>query len=270
MPQAIPLWSSNVPYANGTAEHDIPTLTPFIASNPTGAAIVICPGGGYQHLAPHEADPIAEWLNTHGISGFVLRYRLAPHYRHPVMLTDVTRAMRIVRSRASEFSVDPGRIGVLGFSAGGHLAASVSTHYDAGDPSAADPIDRVSSRPDLSILLYAVISMLEGMTHGGSRKNLLGENPSRELSELMSNELQVNANTPPAFLFHTVDDGGVPVENSIAYASALRRAGVPFEMHLFEKGRHGVGLAKDDPVLRAWPHLCAAWLAARGWGRTPS
>jgi acetyl esterase/lipase len=233
----------------------------FPASHPTGATIVVCPGGGYTHLAPHEGAPVAIWLNTLGIHAWVLRYRLGPAHRHPAMLDDVTRALRVARSRAP----DSNRVGVLGFSAGGHLAASACTLFTEGDPDASDPIDRLSSRPDLGILLYPVITLTSPFAHAGSRKNLLGENPPSELVEQLSLDRRVTPRTPPAFLFHTADDPGVPVENSLLYASALRACGVPFELHCFEHGRHGVGLATDDPILGAWPGLCAHWLKARGF-----
>ena len=229
--------------------------------------MIVLPGGGYGGLADHENQPIARWLNTLGITAVVLRYRLGPRYHHPIPLADAARAIRTVRSRAEKWGIHPQRIGILGFSAGGHLAATASTHFDDGDAQAADPVDRFSSRPDVSVLLYPVITMSEPFTHVGSRTNLLGEKPSAELIELLSNEKQVTGRTPPAFLFHTVGDGSVPVENSVMYATALRRAGVPFEMHLYEKGQHGVGLAEGDPILRTWTERCAAWLATKGIGR---
>jgi acetyl esterase/lipase len=245
-----------------TTAADAPTLELFRPEKPNGAAVIVLPGGGYGGLAPHEGAPVAQWLNTLGITAFVLRYRVAPH-RHPTPFNDVTRGMRIVRSEAKSLGIDPNKIGILGFSAGGHLASTISTHFDAGNPESPDPVERASNRPDLSILLYPVITFSDTTTHSGSRSNLLGPNPPAELVELLSNEKQVTAQTPPAFLFHTVDDGAVPVENSILYAQGLRRHGIPFEMHLYETGRHGVGLAQDNPVLRSWPALCAVWLVGR-------
>jgi acetyl esterase/lipase len=227
--------------------------------------VVICPGGGYQALAfEKEGTRIAEWLNQLGVAGFVLKYRLGPRYHNPVMLQDAQRAIRIVRSRAAEFGLAADRIGIWGFSAGGHLASTAATHFDAGNPSAGDPIERASSRPDFAILSYAVITMDMSYTHRGSRNNLLGANPDPKLVESLSNELQVTAQTPPTFLFHTTADTTVPVENSINFYLALRKAKVPAEMHIYERGAHGVGLAPQDPVLSTWPDRLAAWLSARG------
>ena len=207
---------------------------------------------------------MAEWLNGFGVSAFVLQYRLGPRYRHPAPLQDARRALRLVRAGAAEWGLDPARIGILGFSAGGHLASTAATQFEAGRADAADPAERVSSRPDFAILLYPVISMRDPMAHVGSRRNLLGDPPDPVLIDLLSTDGQVTAQTPPAFLFHTADDGGVPVENSILFFRALRAAGVPAEMHVFEHGRHGVGLAPNDPVLSQWPQLCERWMSARG------
>jgi acetyl esterase/lipase len=266
----LPLWPEGPPAAQGKEPADVPTITVYPAQiparGPKTAAIVVCPGGGYGGLAAHEAEPIAQWLNSLGVTGVVLRYRLGPKYHHPVELGDAQRAIRTVRFRAAEWNVDPQRVGILGFSAGGHLAATASTQFDAGDPNAKDPIDRMSSRPDVSVLVYPVITMTDPHTHAGSRRNLLGENPSQELVEQMSAEKRVTKQTPPTFLFHTADDQAVPVENALLYAMALRKNGVPFELHVYEHGRHGVGLAKDDPVLGTWPGRCADWLAAKGFG----
>ena len=257
----IVLWPDGAPGAVGQQPDDIPTLTPYLP--PMGkdncGAVVICPGGGYGFLAPHEGRPVAEWLNSNGIAGFVLKYRIAPRYKHPAPLQDANRALRTVRARAAEWGVRPDRIGILGFSAGGHLASTAGTHFDAGRADAADPIERASSRPDAMVLIYPVITMKE-KTHGGSRNNLLGKDPSAELINLLSNEEQVTSQTPPAFLIHTVEDTAVPYENSNLFIAALRKAGVPHEFHLYEKGPHGFGLADKDPVLSTWPKLCAAWL----------
>lgn len=262
----IVLWPDGAPGAVGKAPTDIPTLTPYLAlkEKATGAAVVVCPGGGYQHLADHEGGPVAEWLNSIGITAFVLKYRLGPTYHHPAMLQDAARGIRTVRARAKEWGVDPQRIGILGFSAGGHLAATAGTHFAPGQADAADPIERVSSRPDLMILIYPVITMREA-THGGSRKNLLGEQPSPEMIALLSNEEQVTKETPPTFLVHTMTDAAVPVENSMMFAAALRKAGVPFEFHLYERGPHGFGLAPKDPILSSWPGRCADWLRIHGF-----
>jgi acetyl esterase/lipase len=257
------LWDHDAPHAAGNQSGDIPTLTFFPpTAPPTGAAMVICPGGGYQVLAEHEGEPMAKWLASVGIACAVLQYRLAPRYKHPAMLLDAARAVRTVRAHSKDWDIDPTKIGIMGSSAGGHLTASLCVHYDAGDASAPDPIDRVSSRPDLGVLLYPVISM-DRMSHGGSRANLLGDSPEKQMIDHMSTEKQVNEKTPPAFLFHTMDDGVVPVENSMEYAAALRRAGVSFELHVFEHGPHGVGLAEGYPALATWPRLCANWLRRR-------
>ncbi len=264
--QPIVLWPAGAPGARGAADEDIPTLTPFVPSSGTGAAIIVCPGGGYGHLAPHEADPIAEWLNSVGVTAFVLKYRLAPRYAHPAPVQDAARALRTARARAAEWDLDPGRIGILGFSAGGHLASTAGTHYDAGAPDAPDAVERAASRPDLLVLVYPVISFGE-QGHAGSRANLIGDPPPPDLVELLSNEKQVTADTPPAFLIHTVEDAGVPCENSVLFAQALRKAGVPFELHLFERGPHGFGLGLSDAALSRWPDLCAAWLRGHAFAR---
>jgi len=267
---AVPLWASGAPGALGTAPKDIPTLTPYLPPGgaPASAAIVICPGGGYGGLANHEGDHYARWLNELGIAGFVLKYRLAPGgYHHPSMLQDAARAVRMVRAGAAEWRIDPKRVGIMGSSAGGHLASTLLTHFDAGKPDAADPIERQSSRPDLGILCYAVITMGE-FTHQGSKHNLLGADPSPELVRDLSNELQVTAQTPPCFVWHTFEDRAVPVENSLQFAAALRRAGVPVDLHIYEKGQHGIGLGSGDwnPAKRhPWTADCAYWLKVRGF-----
>ena len=264
-PTPIVLWPNGAPGALGHEADDIPTLTPFIAkSNPHGAAVVVCPGGGYAHLADHEGRPVAEWLNSIGITAFVLKYRLGPRYHHPAPMQDVARAIRLVRSRATEWKLNPNRIGVLGFSAGGHVASTAGTHYDAGQSASTDPIERVSSRPDLMVLIYPVISM-RTFAHGGSKRNLLGEHPPENLVALMSNEEQVTKDTPPSFLVHTANDAVVPVENSLQFVSALRKAGVAFELHVYEKGPHGFGLGGTDPILSTWPARCADWLHVQGF-----
>jgi acetyl esterase/lipase len=266
-PKVGPLWQGAAPGAMGNAPADTPSLTlyPAPADKATGAAVVVCPGGGYGGLAAdHEGKQPAEWLNDHGITAFVLKYRLNP-YRHPIPLQDAQRALRTVRARAKEWNVDPKRIGIWGFSAGGHLASTAGTHFDDGNPNADDPIDRVSCRPDFLILCYPVITLTgPPITHMGSRNNLLGKDPPLELIENLSNEKQVTAKTPPTFLFHTSEDKAVPPENSLLFYEALRKAGVPAELHIYEKGNHGVGLAPKDPVLSSWPDRLAAWLTARG------
>ncbi len=263
----LPLWQNEAPGAKGTADEDRPTIAVYKASgeNRVPTAAVVCPGGGYVHLAmDHEGIQIAEWLNNLGISAVVLKYRLGPKYHYPVELWDVQRAIRYVRAHATEFGASPDRIGVWGFSAGGHLASTAGTHFDEGDPKASDSIDRQSSRPDFMILAYPVVTMEEPYVHRGSLHALLGDNPDPKLVKLLSNETQVTARTPPTFLFHTSDDSVVPVENSVDFYLALRKAGVPAEMHIYLKGKHGVGLAQNDPVLRTWPDRLADWLKVQG------
>lgn len=267
-PESHLLWPKGAPAAPGDdPELDAPTMTVYrpSAEKATGASVVICPGGGYSHLADHEGRPIAEWLNGLGVTGIVLKYRLAPRHRHPAMIQDAARAIRTVRARAEEWGLDPGRVVILGFSAGGHLASTAGTHFEAGRADADDPVDRQSSRPDRMILVYPVIALATPFAHGGSRKNLLGEDPSRALVESLSNETQVTAETPPAFLVHSDADRSVVAENSLLFALALRRAKVPVELHLYEKGRHGFGLGGDDPILKTWPELCARWLKGQGF-----
>jgi acetyl esterase/lipase len=212
----------------------------------------------------HEGRQVAEWLNSLGIAAFILKYRLAPRYHHPVMMEDAQRALRYVRAHAQELGIAPDRIGIWGFSAGGHLASTAATHFDAGNPSATDTIERANSRPDFAILAYPVITCSEWFKHEGSCKNLLGNNPDPHLAEYLSNEKQVSAQTPPTFLFHTNDDEGVPAENSVAFYMALRKARVAAELHIYEHGPHGVGLAPKDPVLSSWPQRLADWLRVRG------
>jgi len=258
----IILWpEGGAPGAVGKEPVDIPTLTPYLPPKEkmSGAAIIICPGGGYTHLADHEGRPVAEWLNSLGITAFVLKYRLGPRYHHPAPMQDAARAIRTVRARSAEWGLDPQRIGILGFSAGGHLASTAGTHFDSGKPGAPDAIERVSSRPNLMVLIYPVITMRD-KTHAGSKKNLLGVEPTPELVTLLSNEEQVTKETPPAFLVHTMTDAAVPVENSLLFVSALRRAGVAVEFHLYERGPHGFGLGGKDPILATWPDRCADWL----------
>ena len=260
------LWPGGAPGSVGNEPGDIPTLTPYLPlkEKASGAAVIVCPGGGYGHLADHEGRPVAEWLNSIGITAFVLKYRLGPRYHHPAPLQDAARAIRTVRARAADWNLDPERVGVLGFSAGGHLASTIGTHFDSGKGDAPDPIERVSSRPNLMILIYPVITMKQ-QTLAGSKKNLLGPDPSPELVDLLSNEEHVTKETPPAFLIHTMTDVAVPVENSLMFVMALRKAGVPFEFHLYERGPHGFGLGVKDPILATWPGRCADWLQVHGF-----
>ena len=265
-PKAELLWPAGAPGALGTQPEDQPSLTPYVLpkANGAGTAVVICPGGGYQTLSmDKEGYAVAKWLNSLGVSAFVLKYRLGPRYHHPIELQDAQRAIRIVRSRAAEYGLQPDRIGIMGFSAGGHLASTAGTHFDAGNASAADAIDRAGSRPDFLVLCYPVITF-GAFAHAGSRRNLLGDNPDPKLVENLSNELRVTKETPPTFLFHTTTDATVPVENSVMFYSALRKAGVPAELHIYERGPHGVGLAPNDPVLSSWPARLADWLRIHG------
>jgi acetyl esterase/lipase len=265
-PKPEPLWPGGAPGAQGTADIDTPTLAAYVipAGRGTGTAVIVCPGGGYSGLSmDKEGDQIARYLNSLGVSAFVLKYRLGPKYHHPIELGDAQRAIRTVRSKAAEYRLLPDRIGIMGFSAGGHLASTAGTHFDSGNASAADPIDHVSCRPDFLILCYPVIS-LTNYVHQGSKRNLLGDNPDPKLVESLSNETQVTAQTPPTFLFHTNADTGVPPENSMLFYMALRKAGVPAEIHIYERGPHGVGLAQTDQPLSTWPSRLADWLRVRG------
>ncbi|MDB6095710.1 MAG: endo,4-beta-xylanase [Verrucomicrobia bacterium] len=259
----ILLYHFRAPGSLGDQSHDRPTLTSFPpTSKPTGASVIVFPGGGYGMLAPHEGEAYAQWLASHGIHAWVLQYRLGTHgYRHPAMLHDAARSVRMVRHLAREQGLDPSRIGVMGSSAGGHLVATIITKFDAGDPKSTDPIERESSRPDLGILCYPVITMKAPHAHEGSRENLLGGFPSAELVELLSAELQVTARTSPAFIWHTVADNAVPVENALAFAQALRRANVPFAMSLYETGVHGLGLGTPEQPAPPWANDLLFWLA---------
>ncbi len=266
-PKVELLWPKGAPGARGTEERDKPSLTIYLppADKATGTAVIVCPGGGYGTLAvSHEGKEPAEWLNRHGIAAFVLRYRLGPRYHHPAPLQDVQRALRIVRSRAKEWHLDPKRIGVWGFSAGGHLASTAATHFDEGKRDADDPIERVGCRPDFAILCYPVITLQPPYAHMGSRRNLLGDKPDEKLVESLCNDKRVTERTPPTFLFHTNADTAVPPENSILFYQALRRHKVPAELHIYQEGRHGVGLAVGRGAAAAWPEQLAAWLKTRG------
>ncbi len=267
LPHRILLWPNGAPGAEGNTDADQPSLTIYPASGPqkTQTGVIVFPGGGYVWLATdHEGAQIADWLNSYGISAFVLRYRLGPKYHHPIELGDAQRAVRYVKLHAGEYGIDAHKIGVWGFSAGGHLASSVGTHFDAGKSDSSDPVEQQSCRPDFLVLAYPVITFHEPYLHRGSRDALLGKNPDPKLVDLLSNETQVTKDTPPAFLFHTADDETVPSQNSTMFYDALRKAGVPAEVHIFEHGRHGVGLARDNPELSIWPDLLAMWLKHRG------
>lgn len=265
------LWPAGAPGAVGQEDADKPTLTVWKAPADkwNGAAVVICPGGGYGFLAvDHEGKQVAEFLNSHGVTAIMLKYRIAPRYHHPAPMQDVQRAIRTVRAKAGEWKIDPKRVGVMGFSAGGHLASTAATHFDNGSDQG-DAIDKQSCRPDFAILCYPVITFTDPFTHAGSRKNLLGDSPGPELVKFYSNETQITDRTPPTFLFHTTEDTAVPPENSILFYSALRKSKVPAELHIYEKGAHGVGLASKDPVLSTWSGRLADWLKGRGYLTKP-
>ncbi|WP_020616112.1 alpha/beta hydrolase [Paenibacillus daejeonensis] len=259
------LWPEGTPGARGAGLEDTPALTPYLVDGAT-SAVVVCPGGGYGMRAQHEGEPIAQWLNSLGITAFVLRYRVAP-YPYPHAYQDAQRAIRYVRFHAAVWGLDASKIGLLGFSAGGHLTATAGTRHDEGNPDAADPVDRVSSRPDLIVLCYPVITMKDPYTHQGSRTNQLGDQPTEEQITLLSNELHVNEQTPPTFLWHTSEDAAVPVENSLSFAAALSRAGVPFDLHVYDHGRHGLGLAAEDSHIANWSQVCGLWLQGRQFGK---
>ncbi len=265
------LWPTGAPGAKGTADGDIPKLTIYLPDKDkaTGAGIVICPGGGYGHLAmDHEGHQIAQWLNSFGVAGFILQYRhrnSGAGYGHPAPLQDAQRAVRTVRSRAREWDVKPDRIGILGFSAGGHLTSTALTHFDNKVYEPRDDIDQASARPDFGVLIYPVISFVEPFTHVGSRRNLLGADASQEMMEKFSSERQVTARTPPCFLIHTWEDTGVPAENSVYFYLALRKAKVAAELHLFAKGPHGFGLGQQIEGTSAWPTLCRNWMNVSGF-----
>jgi len=270
-PKTELLWPQGAPGANGTEAKDKPTLIVYLPEkdkSPT-AAVVICPGGGYGGLAmDHEGHQIAQWLNSHGIAGFICDYRhRGKGYGHPAPLQDAQRAIRTVRARASEFNVDPAKVGILGFSAGGHLASTVLTHFDKGEAAAEDAVMQQSSRPDFGVLCYAVIAFDQPYTHKGSQNNLLGKDAAPDLIASLSNEKQVTTETPPTFLWHTNEDLGVPPQNSLVFYEACVKQKVPAELHIYEKGRHGVGLAQGIPGTEAWPAACVAWLKNHGVGK---
>lgn len=234
------------------------TAVPARTDGPRPAVLVL-PGGGYGHQADHEAEPVAEWLASLGIHAYVLRYRVAPH-RHPAPLEDAKAALLQIRAGGMGLAVDGTRVGVLGFSAGGHLAATLSTAVATGDAA----LDLQAAVPDLTVLCYPVVSYTDEV-HQGCVDNLLGSSPSEALLREVSADLHVTATTPPAFVWHTADDAAVPVHHSLAYTGSLVRAGVPAELHVFPHGRHGLGLAPEDPGPAQWTSLCAAWLTRMGW-----
>lgn len=266
------LWPNGAPGALGTAPEDQPSLTVFLpaAPNPTRTGVVVAPGGGYSHLAmDHEGMAIARWLNDNGVAAFVLSYRLGPKYHHPIELGDAQRAIRTVRANAAAYGVALDHVGMWGFSAGGHLTATAGTHFDPGSPASADPIEREPSRPDFLILAYPVITLEEPYLHRGSRTFLLGDHPDPQLVSSLSNDTQVTPQTPPTFLFATTDDPVVPVMNSVLFYQALVKAGVPAEMHIFQHGAHGVGLALANQSLSEWSALLLKWMRERGYAAAP-
>lgn len=273
--EPIRLWDGDAPGALGKADHDVPTLTPYLPAEGqgSGTAIVVCPGGGYGGLAAHEGEGYAKWLADNGVAAFVLKYRLGSKgYRHPVMLGDASRAIRLVRAKAADWKLDPKRIGIMGSSAGGHLASTAVTHFDAGQADAADAIDRHSSRPDFGVLCYAVISMQDGVTHGGSKRNLLGDKPDPVLIELLSNEKQVTKETPPCFVWSTGEDKAVPVTNSLQFVMALEKSGIAYDFHVYQKGQHGIGLSEGKNGVAAtdvhpWGKDLLFWLRQNGWAK---
>jgi acetyl esterase/lipase len=268
-PETVLLWPSGAPGALGSAPTDQPRLTLFpaapLAGRETHTAVLVLPGGSYKHLATtYEGADIARWLNNLGVSAFMLEYRLGPRYHYPVELNDAARALRWVRMHAAQYGYDPHRIGIWGFSAGGHLASTLATHFDEGNPSAPEEVDRVSSRPDFAILAYPVIEPL-GSASKTSFDNLLGEHPDSKILAEVLNDQHVSASTPPAFLVHASDDPIVDPENSVLFYTALRKAGVPAELHIYEHGGHGFGLAPYDPVLSSWSARLADWLRVHGF-----
>ena len=270
--ETIRLWPGDAPASQGTADHDIPAVAwwPAPKQAAPSAAIVVCPGGGYGGLADHEGSDYARWLTTQGISAFVLRYRLGSKgYRHPVMIGDVSRAIRLVRHDHERLGIDPGRVGVMGSSAGGHLALTSCIQGGPGDDQAPDPIDRGSSRPDLGVLCYPVVSMLPEKTHRGSRKNLLGDSPSEELAEQLSGELAAHAGMPPLFIWHTWEDKAVKLEPILELCLKLKSHERPYELHVFETGPHGLGLGVRPydaaKQLHPWTGECRRWLGAHGF-----
>jgi acetyl esterase/lipase len=271
IPPWTPLYDGPAPDSQGTQDKDAPHVEMYLppkGATPT-AAIILCPGGGYSGLAlDHEGRFESVWLQAHNIAAFVLQYRLPGQgYRHPIPMHDGQRAIRWVRAQADKFNIDPHKIGIMGFSAGGHEASTVATHFDAGDPNAKDPIDRVSSRPDFAVLVYAVITMKAGVTHQGSKDNLLGPNPDPALVANLSNETQVTAQTPPMILFHAIDDGVVPIENARDMLAALSQANVPGELHEYSKGGHGFGWgATPDNSPKGWfDQTLYDWLKRNGF-----
>ena len=273
-PQTFPLWTGKAPHAVGDSATDKPELTAYRPEKPNGTAVVVWPGGGYGGLAmDHEGKQVGEFFAKLGVTAFVLKYRTANKDRPGPLgeapLSDVQRAIRLVRAKGKDFGIDPKKIGVVGFSAGGHLASTAATHFDKGGLKNDDDVEKESCRPDFAILAYPVITLEAGVTHGGTRKNLLGDNPDAKLVELYSNEKQVTKETPPVFLFHTSADAVVVPENAVRFYLACKKAGVPVEMHIYEKGKHGVGLGRDpkwtggEKSVETWPDRLTDWMKTR-------
>lgn len=248
MERIVYLWDREAPLANGSDEEDKPSLVPYLTGSANSPAMIVCPGGSYTHRASHEGEPIALWLNSLGISAFVLNYRVAPYFP-TVSLMDAKRAVRLLRHRADEFRIDPQRIGMIGFSAGGHLTAMAGTLFDPGNPNAEDAVERQSSRPDLLILGYPLISFLDP--------------PREEFLDEYKADRYVSESTPPVFMWHTSDDDIVPSVNSIYFAKALSKYRIPHSLHIFAQGVHGLGLAEEHDECREWTRLCAGWLQGR-------
>lgn len=258
-PVPFELWPEGAPHAKGSAKEDRPTLTPFLpdGAGPFGC-VIVCPGGGYRVRAEHERTPICEWLRGLGLAAFLLDYRVFP-YHYPVPQLDVQRAIRTVRARAAEFKIDPQRVATLGFSAGGHLAVSAAVLFERSFEAPRDAIDKLDPRPNAFVDCYGVISFTD-FAHPGCTNNFLGANPSAELLASVSLEKHVSPRTPPGFIWHTFEDAAVPAPHFLLLAQAMSKHGVPYELHCWPKGRHGLGLAADDPAVGAWTGQCARWL----------
>lgn len=264
-PATLYLWQ-NPPGAVGREEQDKPRLTAFLPArqNPAATAIIVAPGGGYGMLTTNEGEPVARWLNQAGITAFVLQYRLGPRYNYPAQQEDILRALRQLRAHAGEYRINPAHIGILGFSAGGHLATIAATRFDHGDPQSPDPVERLDSRPDFTLLGYPAITMMPPLANEISVRNL-GIGASPETRRLLSCEQQVRKDTPPAFLFHAAQDDIVPAAHAIMYYQALKIAGIPVEIHIYPAQGHGFGLAENNPTLGAWKGQALHWLKTQGF-----
>ncbi len=269
--ETVSLWDGKAPGATGTEPKDNPEGLLYRIPSKSGdstlrGCLVIYPGGGYgNHAIDHEGYQIAAWANSMGMNALICKYRMRRDgYGHPAPMLDAQRAVRLARAKSTDWGIDPHRVGIIGFSAGGHLASTVLTHFDTGDANSEDPTARQSSRPDFGILCYPVIALIEPFTHAGSRKNLLGPEPDPALLKLLNNHEQVTSDTPPTFIFHTQEDTVVHPDNALAFYSSMVKQKVPGELHLFRKGKHGVGLGVGIPGTEKWPELCRAWLMSLG------